>query len=255
MTFIRCIVSDVIAPKDKLILALDVQDANAADDLAGKVAPHVGLLKVGLELFTRCGPEVVANLKTRHGLGIFLDLKFHDIPNTVTGAVRSACALGVDMLTIHLAGGPDMINAAVRAAAGTNTKILGVTVLTSSDLSTLDAVGVKAAAVEDQVLRLAKIGLEAGINGIVASPLEVSLLRQVFGSTFEIVTPGIRPAGSHAGDQKRIMTPRQAVEAGASRLVIGRPVSAAPDPAAAAKAILNSISDASARAFTPSNPS
>lgn len=238
--------------KDKLIIALDVPDAPAAVAMARQVAPHVGLLKVGLELFTRCGPSIIADLKREHNLGIFLDLKFHDIPNTVANAVRSACSLGVELLTIHLGGGPEMVGAAVAAAQGTSTRILGVTVLTSSDAATLNAVGVKVTAVEDQVLRLARIGLEQGVHGLVASPLEVSLLRQIFGKSFEIITPGIRPEGAEVGDQKRVMTPRQAIQAGASRLVVGRPITAAADPAAAAKALHDSI--AGVQASTPVFP-
>lgn len=232
--------------KDKLIVALDVPDAASAVALAGATAPWVGQFKVGLELFTKCGPEIVTQLKEL-GVGIFLDLKFHDIPNTVAGAVRSACSLGVDLLTIHLGGGPDMVAAAARAAEGSATTVLGVTVLTSSDRRTLEAVGVPTAAVEDQVLRLARMGFEHGVGGLVASPLEISLLRQIFGFEFELVTPGIRPPGAEAGDQKRILTPREAVEAGASRLVVGRPITEASDPGVAAKAILESIAGAEPR--------
>jgi len=192
--------------------------------------------KIGLQLFTRCGPSIVEAVKYT-GARVFLDLKFHDIPNTVRHSVESACALGVDFLTIHLSGGGAMIRAAADGAAGSGTCVLGVTVLTSSNRETLKEVGADAP-VEDQVLRLARLGVENGVTGLVASPLEVSLLRQVFGGGLTIVTPGVRPEWAEANDQQRTLTPRAAMQTGADYLVIGRPITAQPDPRAAAERIL-----------------
>ncbi len=218
-----------------LIVALDVPDQDAALRLVERIGPAVRFYKVGLQLFTRCGPGVVAAVKAT-GAKIFLDLKIHDIPNTVRHAVESACALGVDMLTIHLSGGGAMIRAAAEGAGGATT-LLGVTVLTSSSRETLREVGTDTP-VEDQVLRLARLAVENGVTGLVASPLEVSLLRQVFGSGLTIVTPGVRPEGSEANDQQRTMTPKAAVMAGANFLVIGRPITGQADPREAAERIL-----------------
>lgn len=235
--------------KDKLIIALDTPEPAMALDLARRLAPHVGLFKVGLELFTAAGPAVVGDLQAL-GARVFLDLKFLDIPNTVAGAVRSARALGVDFLTVHLAGGREMLGRAAEAA-GDSLTLLGVTVLTSSDTGTLAETGVTARAVEDQVLRLARLGIESGIHGLVASPLEITLLRQILGSTIPVVTPGIRPADGTPDDQKRTLTPAQAIRNGASHIVVGRPVTQAPDPAAAATAILESIASPAAAPPSP----
>jgi orotidine-5'-phosphate decarboxylase len=219
-----------------LILALDVPDQQSALDLVHRLGPSVSFYKIGLQLFTRCGPAIVQAVKAT-GASVFLDLKFHDIPNTVRHSVQSACALGVDLLTIHLSGGAAMIRAASEAAAGTPTRVLGVTVLTSSNRDTLRELGIDAA-VEDQVLRLAHLAVANGVTGIVASPLEVTLLRQVFGKTLTIVTPGVRPDWAESNDQQRTLTPRAAIDAGADFLVIGRPITAQPDPRAAAARIL-----------------
>ncbi len=218
-----------------LIVALDVPDQDSALRLAERLGPAVPFYKIGLQLFTRCGPGVVEAIK-RTGAKVFLDLKFHDIPNTVRHSVESACALGVDLLTIHLGGGGAMIRAAAEGARG-GTLVLGVTVLTSSSRETLREVGTDAP-VEDQVLRLARLAAENGVTGIVASPLEVSLLRQVFGSGLTIVAPGVRPAWAEANDQQRTMTPRAAMDAGADFLVIGRPITGQPNPREAAERIL-----------------
>jgi len=218
-----------------LILALDVADEDSALRLVERLGPAVPFYKIGLQLFTRCGPGIVAAIKAT-GAKVFLDLKFHDIPNTVRHSVESACALGVDLLTIHLCGGGAMIRAAAEGAAG-RTLVLGVTVLTSSNRETRKEAGVDAA-VEDQVLRLARLGTENGVTGVVASPLEVTLLRQVFGTGLTIVTPGVRPEWAAANDQQRMMTPRAAMDAGADYLVIGRPITGAPDPREAAERIL-----------------
>ena len=221
--------------KNPLIVALDVPDQEAALRLVQQLGDAVPFFKIGLQLFTRCGPAVVQAVKGMGGK-VFLDLKFHDIPNTVRHSVESACALGVDLLTIHLGGGGAMIRAAADAAAA-GTLVLGVTVLTSSNRETLRELGVDTP-VEDQVLRLARLAVENGVTGIVASPLEVTLLRQVFGSGLTIVTPGVRPEWAEANDQQRTMTPKAAMLAGADYLVIGRPITGQPDPRAAALRIL-----------------
>jgi orotidine-5'-phosphate decarboxylase len=219
-----------------LIVALDVPDQESALRLVERLGPAVPFYKIGLQLFTRCGPGVVEAVK-RTGAKVFLDLKFHDIPNTVRHSVESACALGVDLLTIHLSGGGAMIRAAEEGARGGNTLVLGVSVLTSSNRETLREVGADGP-VEDQVLRLARLGVENGVTGIVASPLEVSLLRQIFGAGLTIVTPGVRPEWAEANDQQRTMTPKAAIQAGADFLVIGRPITGQANPREAAERIL-----------------
>jgi orotidine-5'-phosphate decarboxylase len=226
---------------DRLIVALDFPAAAPALALADRLSGLVRWCKVGLELYCAEGPSIVQELR-RRGFSVFLDLKFHDIPNTVAGAVRSAAATGAAMLTVHAAGGPAMLEAAAEAAAClTNPpQLLAVTVLTSMDQLQLAAIGIDHAP-ENQVLRLANTASEAGITGLVASPQEVAALRQRFPSA-TLVIPGIRPAGAEAGDQKRIATPAAALAAGASYLVIGRPITQAPDPAAATQAILDEIS-------------
>jgi orotidine-5'-phosphate decarboxylase len=225
-------------PADRLIVALDTPDPARAAAWARALAPKAGLVKVGLELFVAHGPRAVADVAAA-GAPVFLDLKLHDIPNTVAGAVRSANALGAAMLTVHAAGGTAMIAAAreaAEAAGGARPMILAVTVLTSLGAADLAAAGV-AGGTAQQVLRLARLAIEAGADGLVCSPLEVAPLRAALGPGVRLVVPGIRPAGSDAGDQKRVMTPREAVEAGADWLVIGRPITGAADPAAAARAI------------------
>jgi orotidine-5'-phosphate decarboxylase len=221
-----------------IIAALDTQSPEQAEAWAEALAPHVGCLKLGLEFFVANGPQAVARI-ARHK-PIFLDLKFHDIPNTVAGAVRSACALRPAMLTIHASGGAPMIEAARRAAedaAGADRPaILAVTVLTSTSAATLAETGV-AGGPAQQVLRLARLALEAGADGLVCAPPEVALIRAAHGAAPLLVVPGVRPAGSARGDQTRVATPAEAAAAGANWLVIGRPITAAPDPAAAAAAI------------------
>jgi orotidine-5'-phosphate decarboxylase len=223
-----------------IIAALDTPDPALAAGWAQAVAPHVGLVKVGLELFCAAGPGVVARLAAERP--VFLDLKFHDIPNTVAGAVRSVCGTGAPpaMLTLHGGGGAAMIAAARRAAEDSageqRPAILAVTVLTSFTASALADTGVSGGPTQ-QVLRLARLALEAGADGLVCSPQEVSRLRDAFGDAPLLVVPGVRPVGSDVGDQARVATPREAAAAGADWLVIGRPITAAPDPAAAAAAI------------------
>ena len=207
--------------------------------MAGQLAGAVGFFKIGLELFTRTGPGIVARVRETVGpCGIFLDLKFHDIPNTARGAVRSASALGVEMLTVHLSGGRAMLEAAAKAADGP--LILGVSVLTSMDAASLREVGADDD-VPSQVVRLAGLGLECGVRGVVASPLEIAALRAAYGDRLTIVTPGVRPAWAAADDQRRVMTPAEAVAAGADYLVIGRPITGASDPRAAAERIAAEI--------------
>jgi orotidine-5'-phosphate decarboxylase len=203
----------------RIIPALDSGDAARAQSLAASLAPHCGLLKVGLELFTSAGPTIVSALAGHRP--IFLDLKLHDIPNTVAGAVRSLLPLKPAMMTLHAAGGAAM---------------MAVTVLTSIDAATLTSTGV-AASPADQVLRLARLALTAGADGLVCSPQEAGVLRAALGPSPFLVVPGVRPAGSAAGDQARTATPAEAVAAGADWIVVGRPITGASDPAAAAAAI------------------
>jgi orotidine-5'-phosphate decarboxylase len=225
----------------RLIPALDTGDAARAGALAAALAPHCGVLKVGLELFCAAGPPAVAAM-ARHA-PVFLDLKLHDIPNTVAGAIRSLLPLRPAMVTLHASGGPAMI-AAARAEAGKagaeRPMLLAVTVLTSMDAAALAATGVPDAPAE-QVLRLARMAVEAGADGLVCSPQEAALLRRALGPGPALVVPGVRPAGSAAGDQARTATPEEAVAAGADWLVVGRPITGAPDPAAAAAAIAASL--------------
>lgn len=225
-----------------IIAALDTPDPAKALGWAETIAPHVGMVKVGLELFCAAGPAVVRDI-ARHR-PVFLDLKFHDIPNTVAGAVRSVCATAPAMLTLHGSGGAPMIEAARRAAeeaAGPRRPaILAVTVLTSFTAAQLAETGVSGGP-SQQVLRLARLALSAGADGLVCSPHEVSLIRDAFGETPLLVVPGVRPAGSDKGDQARTATPEETAAAGADWLVIGRPITANPAPAQAAAAIAASL--------------
>jgi orotidine-5'-phosphate decarboxylase len=223
---------------EKIIVALDVPSQEEARTLLSLLAGEVGAFKIGLQRYTADGPDLV---RAASAVGpVFLDLKMHDIPNTVAKAVESADQLGVRMLTLHLSGGSDMIRAAV-AARKSKMLLLGVTVLTSSDEATLEETGVSSTTA-DHVLRLARLGVVNGIDGLVASPQEARMLRQEFGDRIKIVTPGIRPLGSETSDQKRIASPREAVEAGADYLVIGRPITGAPDPKAAVRRIVAELS-------------
>lgn len=226
--------------KDRLIVALDFPDAVAALACVDQLAGSVSWFKVGLELYLASGEGVVRELK-RRGHSVFLDLKLHDIPNTAAAAVRSLARLEPDLLTVHAAGGRAMLNAAAEAARSLPhpPRLLAVTVLTSVDAVALAETGVPAAPVE-QVLRLARLAAECGIDGMVCSPAEAAALHSALPKAL-LVTPGIRPAGSDAGDQKRIATPQFALAAGANMLVIGRPITAAADPKAAAQAILSDM--------------
>lgn len=241
--------------KNPIILALDVPDEDAALALASQLSGKIGGFKIGLELFTRCGPDIVGRIRGTGG-DVFLDLKFHDIPNTVAHAVRSAVDLDVQMLTIHTCGGLDMMKAAEDAAQERAAElgrpaplVLGVTVLTSMDTNDLNRVGVEHD-VARQVERLAMLAAEAGLRGLVCSPLEIEMLRGILPSETQLVTPGIRPPGEDVGDQKRILTPREAIDAGANWLVIGRPIRQPKvgSPREAADAILNSITGGEAPA-------
>lgn len=232
------------AARQRLILALDVPSAAASDELVKRLEGTCHWFKVGLELFTAAGPAVIESLVAR-GHSVFLDLKFHDIPNTVAGAVRSAANWGVRMVNVHAAGGPAMLAAAKAALDGVNNPpaLLAVTVLTSMDPAQLAASGVGRSPAE-QVEFLARMCIDAGINGFVCSPLEVATLRALTGPEGVLVIPGIRPAGSEAGDQKRLATPAEAIRNGASYLVVGRPITQAANPAEAAQAVLKEMAEA-----------
>ncbi len=229
-----------MADRKRLIVALDTVDVAQACAWADAVAPHAGLLKLGLEFFAANGP---AGFRQVTGAPIFLDLKLHDIPNTVAGAVRAVLPLRPRMLTIHASGGAAMVQAARQAADAASIArpiILAVTVLTSLNAGALAATGV-AAVPADQVLRLGRLAVQAGADGLVCSPLEVAMLRQALGPEVRLVVPGIRPAGTAAGDQARVMTPAEAVAAGADWIVVGRPITQAADPGAAAANIAAEI--------------
>jgi orotidine-5'-phosphate decarboxylase len=229
-------------PRQNLIVALDVSSAAAAQKIVAAVGISALTFKVGMQLYTAEGPSVVRDLVTS-GRRVFLDLKYHDIPNTVGAAVREAAGLGVSMLTIHAAGGSKMIRAAVEAARNVNPAlmVLGVTMLTSLDDQDLDKIGMRGHVV-DQVLRLAGLALTSGCHGVVASAREAAELRSELGKHFLIVTPGVRPAGRDHGDQSRVVTPTQAISAGATYIVVGRPITDAPDPGVEARSILEQMS-------------
>ena len=228
-----------------LILALDVPTREDAAPLLRQLRGHVRWVKIGLQMFTAYGPNYVREVA---GMGyyIFLDLKLHDIPNTVAKAVESLGPLPIKMLTLHTSGGAEMMRAALSAQQKTNPNLLllGVTVLTSTDAAGLNEIGVSASPA-DQVARLGRLAADAGLRGLVCSPLEVALLRSQLPANMQLVTPGIRPA-SEAGrdDQKRVMTPADAARAGSSYIVVGRPILQAPDPAAAARAIAAELAGA-----------
>jgi orotidine-5'-phosphate decarboxylase len=225
-----------MTPKQRLIVALDVPDARSAEALADALTGHVGMFKVGSQLFTAAGPELVRGLVAR-GASVFLDLKYHDIPNTVASAVAAAGGLGVALLDVHALGGLEMMRAAVKARAASATRLLAITVLTSHDEDSLARLGLPGG-IPASVRRLALLAREAGMDGVVASPQEVALIREACGPDFLIVTPGIRPSGADLGDQARPATPAAAVRAGSSYLVVGRPITESPNPAAAARAIV-----------------
>jgi orotidine-5'-phosphate decarboxylase len=210
--------------------------------MVDRVAGEVGMFKIGSQVFTAAGPDFVRELIAR-GEKVFLDLKFHDIPNTVAGAVSAAAGLGVTLVDVHALGGKDMMEAAVGALPAMGIRLLAITILTSHNEHALGAIGLSGS-VADSVRRLAALAREAGADGVVASPNEVALVREVCGPDFLIVTPGIRPAGAARGDQSRIATPAAARAAGADYIVVGRPILEAADPAAAAAAIVRELSTA-----------
>jgi orotidine-5'-phosphate decarboxylase len=230
-----------VDPRHRLIVALDVSTAAAARKIVAAVGDSAHAYKVGMQLYTAEGPSVVRDL-VDSGRRVFLDLKYHDIPNTVGAAVRNASQLGVSMLTVHAAGGGKMLKAAVEAAqsAPQSALVLAVTVLTSLDDTELGKIGVRGG-VLDHVLRLAALALSNGCQGVVASAQEAGALREEFGSDFSIVTPGVRPAGSGPHDQARVVTPAEAIAAGASHIVVGRPITEALDPAGETRAILGQM--------------
>jgi orotidine-5'-phosphate decarboxylase len=227
-------------PRQRLIVALDVSTAAAAHKIVAAVGDSALTYKVGMQLYTAVGPQIVRDL-VASGRRVFLDLKYHDIPNTVGAAVAEAEKLGVSMLTIHAAGSTKMVRAAVDAAkVRPDLMVLAVTVLTSMDGHDLETIGIRGS-VEDSVVRLATIALAQGCQGVVTSAREASTLRSKLGDRFALVTPGVRPAGSSMEDQVRVVTPAEAIASGASHIVVGRPITEAADPAAEARAILGQI--------------
>ena len=231
--------------KEKIIVALDVPNLASAVSLVDELGETISWVKVGLQLFTAEGPSIVHAMKTR-GLKVFLDLKFHDIPHTAHEAVCSAVALGVGMATIHLSGGSQMVRSAVEACQNSSLLVLGVTVLTSLDDDQLNEIGIQRTA-EQQVLELVALGQRCGLRGVVCSPLEIAAVRSKFGNPLTIVTPGVRPSDSSIDDQRRVMTPADALRAGADFLVIGRPITAAASPHQAAARIAHEITDSLSR--------
>ena len=235
-----------LTPADRILCALDTQDPKAAFDLATKLGDHVGGVKLGLEFFGACGPDGFAHV-AKAGRPIFLDLKLHDIPHTVAKAIHALMPLKPLIMTIHTGGGPAMMQAAATAATEAarvvgcpRPIIVGVTILTSLDESDLAAVGLSTP-LEAQVVRMARLAQDSGLDGVVCSPFEISAIREACGPDFKLVVPGIRPAGSAVGDQKRIMTPAQAIARGADYIVIGRPITQANDPVKAAESIAQEL--------------
>jgi orotidine-5'-phosphate decarboxylase len=228
----------MIDRSNPIFVALDTPSLDAASALAARVAPFVGGLKVGLEFVSANGPEGVRAM-VKSGRPVFLDVKLHDIPNTVAGAMKALAPLGAAIINVHASGGAAMMRAAVEAAASVETrpKVIAVTVLTSLEGADLARMGIAGTPL-DQVVRLARLAKECGIDGVVCSPQEIAAVRAACGRDFLIVTPGVRPAGGALDDQRRVMTPKRAVDEGADFLVIGRPITGAVDPAAAARAIL-----------------
>jgi orotidine-5'-phosphate decarboxylase len=231
----------VIPNANPIFVALDTPILDTATALAARVVPYVGGLKLGLEFVSANGPEGVRAI-VKSGAPVFLDVKLHDIPNTVAGAMKALAPLGAAIVNVHASGGAAMMRAAAEAAAivQPRPKLLAVTVLTSLEAADLAAMGISGTPLE-QVVRLARLAKASGIDGVVCSPREIAGVRAACGADFLIVTPGVRPAGGELGDQKRVMTPKEALAAGADILVIGRPITAASDPAQAARAILESL--------------
>jgi len=213
----------------KVIVALDYANEEQALAFVNKVNPELCKLKVGKELFTAAGPRFVEGLVSK-GFSVFLDLKFHDIPNTVMKACKAASELGVWMLNVHALGGQAMLQAAKEGVKGSQSKLIAVTILTSMGKDDLEQIGIQTGSVQEQVVKLAMLSKNSGLDGVVCSAKEVKVLRNSLGNEFLLVTPGIRPAGSDLTDQKRVMTPAEAITAGSSYLVIGRPITQADSP-------------------------
>jgi orotidine-5'-phosphate decarboxylase len=232
--------------RQRIIVALDVPTANEARRLVDELGDAVGAFKVGMQLFAAAGPEFVRELTSR-GIKVFLDLKFHDIPHQVAGAARAAAELGVSLFTMHASGGSEMMQRAVHSVkeSGTNAKVLAITVLTSIDETILSQIGVSSTPSES-VQRLARLAHDSGVDGVVASPQEIQTIRGLVANPeFLVVTPGIRPSTNEPEDQKRVATPAAAIAAGASYLVVGRPISGAADPVAAAHQIVTEMEEGS----------
>jgi orotidine-5'-phosphate decarboxylase len=233
-------------PQDRLIVALDVDSEKRALELVNKLKGEVKFFKIGLELFSSCGPSIVTTVK-KTASRVFLDLKLHDIPTTVGKAAASLVRLGADIINVHALGGHDMMKKTAEAVKeeaqrlkAIPPKVIAVTVLTSMDENNLKKIGINDT-MESQVLNLARLAKDSGLDGVVASPAEAKLIREKIGKDFLIVTPGVRPVWASANDQKRIATPREALSNGADLIVIGRPIIEAPDPLQVARAILNEI--------------
>lgn len=235
----------MIPARDQLIVALDVSSAAQAQKMVSSLGDSVSFYKVGMQLYTAEGPPLVRDL-VGSGRRVFLDLKYHDIPNTVGAAVGEAGKLGVNLLTVHGAGGSKMLRAAVEAARESNPamKVVAVTVLTSMDVNDLHEVGVPGE-LEEQVVQVASLAIKAGCHGVVSSARELKALRGRLGSNFLVVTPGVRPAGAAMGDQARVVTPREAIVAGSTHIVIGRPITGSSNPSQEAEKIIREIEDAS----------
>ncbi len=234
--------TDIESSRAELIVALDLPSLDGAKALAAKVRASTDVFKVGLELFVEAGPRSVKEIRDEGARPIFLDLKLHDIPETVERAVARACTLGASLLTVHTSGGPRMLSRAVERAAkeASGLVIVGVTVLTSFDTTDLHAVGVTGP-LEEHTLRLAKMAWSTGVRAFVCSPHEVGGLREALGPSATLITPGVRPAGAAPGDQRRVDTPEAAIARGASAVVVGRPIPHAADPAAAAAEIARAV--------------
>ncbi len=224
-------------PSDSVFVALDMPSGERALELSRKLEEHVGGFKIGLELFCSCGPQIVEQIGPSR---TFLDLKFHDIPNTVAAACRVAAKMGVKIFNVHCLGGLDMMRAAVDATreVDPNVHLIGVTILTSHDADSLSRLGLRESP-REAVLRLAELSRQAGLDGVVCSPREILPVRSRCGDDFLLVTPGIRPVNSDIGDQKRTLSPREALQAGANYLVVGRPITGSSDPVSAVKRLFD----------------
>jgi orotidine-5'-phosphate decarboxylase len=242
----------MMKPQDRLFVALDVDDIKSAEFLMNRMQGLVHQYKLGSQLLTAAGPEAVMHVR-RRGFGVFVDMKYHDIPNTVGAAVSAACRIGATIVNVHAGGGLEMMQAAAQAAAEVakklrqpRPKVLGVTVLTSLNQRMLEEeLGIRRK-IAAHVVKLARLAQSAGLDGVVASPREIAPIRKACGKDFIILTPGIRPAGADAGDQKRFMTPRQAIEAGADYIVVGRTITQAADPVTMVRAIYHEMREAKA---------